>query len=77
VTLEIAGRPEPTDEVHLRGDVEGWRCSAVLTRAGLLSGCVSFNRSVDARAVQRLLAAGPVPAAAVADPAVDLARLGV
>jgi len=55
VTIELTGRPRPTDEVHLRGDVSGWSFSAVLTRDGVLSGCVSFNRAEDVRAVRALL----------------------
>jgi 3-phenylpropionate/trans-cinnamate dioxygenase ferredoxin reductase subunit len=76
VTIEIAGRPRPTDEVHLRGDVSGWRSSAVLTRDGVLSGCVSFNRPEDVRAVRALLTEQrPVSLQQLTDPDVELASL--
>jgi len=76
VTIEITGRPRPTDEVHLRGDVDGWRFSAVLTREGVLCGCVSFNRAEDVRAVRALLTEQrPVSLQQLTDPDVDLSAL--
>ena len=76
VTIEITGRPRPTDEVHLRGDVDGWRFSAVLTREGVLCGCVSFNRAKDVRAVRALLTEQrPVSLQQLTDPDVDLSAL--
>ncbi|WP_109526642.1 MULTISPECIES: NAD(P)/FAD-dependent oxidoreductase [Nocardia] len=55
VTIQIAGKPQPTDDVHLRGDVDGWNFSAVLTRDGGLVGCVAFNRTDDVRSVRRIM----------------------
>lgn len=76
VTIEITGRPRPTDEVHLRGDVSGWSFSAVLTRDGVLCGCVSFNRAQDVRAVRTLMTEQrPVSLELLTDPDVDLTVL--
>lgn len=76
LTLQITGRPEPTDQVHLRGDVDGWHFSAVLTRDGVLCGCVSFNRADDVRAVRALMTAQrQVSLETLTDPSVDLTAL--
>ncbi|MCU1693306.1 MAG: hypothetical protein JWM64_2397 [Frankiales bacterium] len=76
VNIQIVGRPQPTDEVHLRGDVDGWSFSAVLTRDGELCGCVSFNRAEDVRAVRSLMTTHRVvPLQALQDPTNDLAAL--
>lgn len=55
LSIQITGKPEPTDQAHLRGDVDAWRFSAVLTRDGALVGCVGFNRAEDVRAVRRIM----------------------
>ncbi|WP_170201612.1 NAD(P)/FAD-dependent oxidoreductase [Actinocorallia herbida] len=76
LTIQITGKPEPTDEVNLRGDVEGWAFSALLTREGRPVGCVAFNRADDVRAVRRIMTDRlPVPIARLIDPAEDLAEL--
>ncbi|MDT7619019.1 MAG: 3-phenylpropionate/trans-cinnamate dioxygenase ferredoxin reductase component [Pseudonocardiales bacterium] len=75
-TIQITGRPRPTDQVHLRGDIDGWRFSAVLTRDGVLCGCVSFNRADDVRAVRHLMTEHrQVSLESLTDPDVDLAAL--
>jgi 3-phenylpropionate/trans-cinnamate dioxygenase ferredoxin reductase subunit len=55
LNIQITGRPDPGDQVHLRGDLDGWSFSSVLTRDGVLVGCVGFNRADDVRAVRRLM----------------------
>jgi 3-phenylpropionate/trans-cinnamate dioxygenase ferredoxin reductase subunit len=76
LTIQITGRPMPDDDVHLRGDVDGWCFSALLTRNGTLSGCVSFNRTADVRAVRALMTEHRVvPLEALADPEIDLSAL--
>ncbi|GGL41827.1 NAD(P)/FAD-dependent oxidoreductase [Nocardia jinanensis] len=75
-TIQITGKPEPTDEVHLRGDVDGWNFSAVLTRAGELAGCVAFNRADDVRAARRIMTDRlPVSLEHLTDPHHDLGEL--
>lgn len=75
-TLQITGRPRPSDQVHLRGDVDSWHFSAVLTRDGVLCGCVSFNRADDVRAVRKLMTERRVVSLELlTDPAVDLTEL--
>lgn len=75
-TIQITGRPRPTDQVHLRGDVDTWHFSAVLTRDGVLCGCVSFNRADDVRAVRKIMTERrPVSLELLTDPDVDLTDL--
>lgn len=75
-TIQITGKPEPTDDVHLRGDVDTWSFSAVLTRRGALVGCVAFNRADDIRAVRRILTERlPVSLEHLTDPHHDLGEL--
>jgi 3-phenylpropionate/trans-cinnamate dioxygenase ferredoxin reductase subunit len=76
LNIQITGRPEPTDTVHLRGDVDGWAFSAVLTRDGVLCGAVSFNRTDDVRAVRKLMTEQrAVPLEVLMDPHTDLTAL--
>jgi 3-phenylpropionate/trans-cinnamate dioxygenase ferredoxin reductase subunit len=76
VTLQITGQPLPTDRVHLRGDIDGWQFSAVLTRDGILCGCVAFNRADDIRAVRKLMTERrAVSLELLTDPDVDLTEL--
>ena len=76
VTIQIVGKPEPIDDVHLRGDVDARRFSAVLTRDGHLVGCVAFNRTEDVRAVRKLMTARrPVSFEHLADPHCSLPDL--
>ncbi|MCW2613705.1 MAG: hypothetical protein JWN08_699 [Frankiales bacterium] len=76
LNIQITGRPLPTDTVHLRGDVDGWAFSAVLTREGVLCGAVSFNRTDDVRAVRKLMTERRVvPLEALIDPDTDLTAL--
>jgi 3-phenylpropionate/trans-cinnamate dioxygenase ferredoxin reductase subunit len=74
--IQITGRPLPTDDVHLHGDVDGWAFSAVLTRDGELCGAVSFDRTDDVRAVRKLMTERRVvPLETLTDPKTDLTAL--
>lgn len=76
VTIQITGKPEPSDDVHLRGDVDCWSFSAVLTRDGALVGCIAFNRADDVRAVRRIMTERlPVSMEHLTDPHHDLAEM--
>ena len=76
LTIQITGRPRPTDQVHLRGSIDSWHFSAVLTRDGVLCGCVSFNRTDDVRAVRRLMTERrAVSLEVLTDPDADLTAL--
>jgi 3-phenylpropionate/trans-cinnamate dioxygenase ferredoxin reductase subunit len=76
VNLQVTGRPLPTDEVYLRGDIDGGSFSAVLTRGGEVSAAVAVNRADDVRAIRRLLKAQAVlPLEVLADPDTDLTAL--
>jgi 3-phenylpropionate/trans-cinnamate dioxygenase ferredoxin reductase subunit len=76
VNLQIAGLPQPTDEVVLRGDVGSLDFSAFLIRDGLLAATVGVNRAGDVRAGRRLIGHGyrPVPSL-LRDEGVDLEAL--
>jgi 3-phenylpropionate/trans-cinnamate dioxygenase ferredoxin reductase subunit len=76
LNIQITGRPLPTDEVHLRGDVDEWAFAAVLTREGVLCGAVSFNHTDDVRAVRKLMTEQRVvPLESLMDPHTDLTAL--
>lgn len=76
LSIQITGKPEPTDQVHLRGDVDTWRFSAVLTHGGDLVGCAGFNRAEDVRAVRRIMTDRlTVPFDQLTDPHQDLTEL--
>jgi 3-phenylpropionate/trans-cinnamate dioxygenase ferredoxin reductase subunit len=76
VNLQVTGRPLPTDDVHLRGDVDGRCFSAVLTRNGEVSAAVAVNRADDVRAIRRLLKAqSTIPLEVLANPDTDLTSL--
>jgi 3-phenylpropionate/trans-cinnamate dioxygenase ferredoxin reductase subunit len=76
LNLQVAGQPQPEDDVHLRGDVDGRSFSAVLTRNGRMTAAVAVNRADDVRAVRRLLQAGAaIPLEVLADPSTDLTGL--
>jgi 3-phenylpropionate/trans-cinnamate dioxygenase ferredoxin reductase subunit len=76
VNLQVTGRPSPTDDVHLRGDVEGRCFSAVLTKNGEVTAAVAVNRAEDVRAIRRLLKAQTaIPLEVLANPETDLTAL--
>jgi 3-phenylpropionate/trans-cinnamate dioxygenase ferredoxin reductase component len=59
--LQIAGLPEPTDRVVLRGDVDSWDFTAFLLRDGVLAACVGVNRADDVRLARKLIGLGVRP----------------
>lgn len=59
--LEIAGFPQPDDEVVLRGDPQASELTALLLRDGLLAAAVGINRSDDVRAAREAIARGAAP----------------
>jgi 3-phenylpropionate/trans-cinnamate dioxygenase ferredoxin reductase subunit len=76
VNLQVTGRPLPTDDVHLRGNIDGRAFSAVLTRDGEVTAAVAVNRADDVRAIRRLLKAETaIPLEVLADPDTDLTAL--
>jgi 3-phenylpropionate/trans-cinnamate dioxygenase ferredoxin reductase subunit len=76
LNLQVVGRPQPEDDVHLRGDVDGRCFSAILTRGGKVTAAVAVNRAGDVRAVRRLLqSAAAIPLEVLVDPNMDLNEL--
>ncbi|MDQ1697913.1 MAG: 3-phenylpropionate/trans-cinnamate dioxygenase ferredoxin reductase component [Frankiaceae bacterium] len=76
LNLQVAGLPQPDDDVHLRGDVDGRCFSAILTRNGAVTAAVAVNRADDVRAVRRMLQArATIPLEVLADPGTDLTGL--
>lgn len=76
VNLQIAGLPQPTDEVVLRGDAGSLDFSAFLVRDGLLTATIGVNRAGDVRAGRRLIGHGYRPdPALLRDEGVDLEAL--
>ncbi len=55
VNLQVAGRPQPTDEVVFRGDPDSTEFTAMLLRDGVLVGAVGLNRGDDVQAVRALI----------------------
>jgi 3-phenylpropionate/trans-cinnamate dioxygenase ferredoxin reductase component len=76
VNLQVAGRPLPSDDVVLRGDVESTEFSAMLLRDGVLVAAVGLNCADDVRAARAVIgrAVRPDPAA-LSNTAIDIHRL--
>ena len=76
VNLQIAGVPDPGDDVILRGAVDSSRFSAFLLRDGVLVAAIGVNRADDVRVGRQLIAqaARPDPRA-LGDESVELADL--
>jgi 3-phenylpropionate/trans-cinnamate dioxygenase ferredoxin reductase subunit len=76
VALQIAGIPEPGDEVIVRGDIDSLNGTAFLLRSGRLVAAVGLNRAGDVRAARGLIAASISPSREhLADEDLDLAAL--
>jgi NADPH-dependent 2,4-dienoyl-CoA reductase/sulfur reductase-like enzyme len=61
VNLQVAGLPQATDEVVLRGDPESLDFTAFLLRADRLVAAIGVNRASDIRAARALIAEGVTP----------------
>ncbi|MTD55682.1 NAD(P)/FAD-dependent oxidoreductase [Amycolatopsis pithecellobii] len=73
--LQMAGTPEPTDDVVWRGDPDSGEFCAFYLRDGILTGAVGINRPKDVRAALALIMAHKaVPAELLADPSIDLRK---
>jgi 3-phenylpropionate/trans-cinnamate dioxygenase ferredoxin reductase subunit len=76
INLQVTGRPLPTDDVQLFGDVDGRNFSAILMRNGAVSAAVGVNRADDVRAIRRLLKAqATIPLETLAGPDAELTVL--
>ena len=74
--LQIAGLPEPSDRIVLRGDADALDFVAFLVRDGRLAAVVGVNRPDEVRAGRTLIAQHASPSdAKLADPDFDLATL--
>ncbi|WP_435216556.1 NAD(P)/FAD-dependent oxidoreductase [Streptomyces sp. bgisy034] len=55
LNLQIAGLPDPGDDVVLRGDPDSNSFTALLLRDGVLSGAIGMDRGDDIRIARRLI----------------------
>lgn len=77
LNLQYVGHAAAWDEVVLRGDVPGRSFSAFYLRDGRIAAALVVNRFKDLRPSRRLIEAmAPVDPAQLADPDVDLRKLG-
>jgi 3-phenylpropionate/trans-cinnamate dioxygenase ferredoxin reductase subunit len=73
VTLQVAGWPDHSDRLVLRGDPEGDAFTAFTLREGVLRGAVTVGRPADVRAARTLVAQRARPSVAgLADPDVPV-----
>jgi len=73
--LQMAGNPEPTDDVIWRGTLDSTNFCAFYVRDGVLVGAVGVNRPKDMRAALELVVARRmVPEALLADASIDLRK---
>ncbi len=77
LNLQYVGHAATWDDVVLRGDVPGRSFSAFYLRDGRIAAALVVNRFKDLRPSRRLIEAmSPVDPAQLADPAIDLRKLG-
>lgn len=75
--IQVAGRPRATDDLVWRGDPESMEFSVFHLRHGVLVGVVGVNRRRDVRMAMSLIDKQVRPEQALlADPAVDLRKIG-
>ena len=69
LNLQVAGLPEPSDQVVMRGNVAARCFTALMLRDGALVAAIGVNRPDDVHAARRLIAVGarPDPARLAAD----------
>jgi 3-phenylpropionate/trans-cinnamate dioxygenase ferredoxin reductase subunit len=78
VKLQMFGRPEPTDDVVLRGDPVSRSATFLWLRDGRLVAAASMNRPREVRAARSLIEKrARVEPRLLADESVDLHRLPV
>lgn len=76
VNLQVAGLPQPTDEVVLRGEPESLCFTAFLLREGSLAAVVGVDAPDEVRAARELIAQGHTPTnGELCDPDTDLNAL--
>lgn len=75
--IQLAGHIEGADSKVVRGDVDAARFCTLYLRDRAVVGAFGFNAGRDVRGAMELIrTAAPVTAAELADPSVDLRRLG-
>jgi 3-phenylpropionate/trans-cinnamate dioxygenase ferredoxin reductase subunit len=76
VSLQVAGLPDPADEIVLRGEAAALQFTAFLLRDGELAAVVGVDTPDEVRAARDLIARGRTPRRELlGDPGTDLATL--